>query len=105
MSLSLEDRTDQARKAGPRLAKLVKATSVYNPIKAKEHYEELLKKGPKSAPWVMLELAKLHASGQISENGLTHARKWIYQIISQSMGEVFVLVGMADENLPKITLT
>lgn len=60
-----------------------RGSGVYDPTKAKEHYETLLRKGQKSAPWVMLELAKLHASGQVSENGLTHARKWIYQIISQ----------------------
>lgn len=60
-----------------------RGSGVYDPIKAKEHYETLLRKGQKSAPWVMLELAKLHATGQVSANGLTHARKWIYQIISQ----------------------
>ena len=58
-------------------------SGVYEPIKAKEHYEILVRRGKKSAPWVMLELAKLHASGQVSENGLTHAKKWIYQIIAQ----------------------
>lgn len=60
-----------------------RGSGVYDPIKAKEHYETLLRRGQKSAPWVMLELAKLHASGQVSDNGLTHARKWLYQIISQ----------------------
>lgn len=61
-----------------------RSSPVYNPKLAKYHYEALLKKGKKSAPWVMFELAKLHASGQVSENGLTHARKWLYQITSQT---------------------
>lgn len=60
-----------------------RGSGVYDPTKAKEHYEVLLRRGKKSAPWVMLELAKLHASGQVSENGVTHARKWLYQIITQ----------------------
>jgi TPR repeat protein len=60
-----------------------RGSGVYDPLKAKEHYEILLRRGKKPAPWVMLELAKLHASGQVSDNGLTHARKWCYQIISQ----------------------
>ena len=60
-----------------------RSSGVYAPLKAKEHYEILLRRGEKAAPWVMLELAKLHASGQVSDNGKTHARKWCYQIISQ----------------------
>ncbi|NWK56867.1 sel1 repeat family protein [Verrucomicrobiaceae bacterium N1E253] len=60
-----------------------RGTTAYNPHKAKDHYEILLRRGQKSAPWVMLELAKLHASGQVSDNGVTHARKWLYQIITQ----------------------
>lgn len=60
-----------------------RGSGAYDPIKAKQHYEVLLRRGQKSAPWVMLELAKLHASGQVSENGPTHARKWLYQIITQ----------------------
>lgn len=60
-----------------------RSSGVYDPTKAKEHYEILLKRGKKSSPRVMLELAKLHASGQVSENGVTHAKKWCYQIITQ----------------------
>jgi len=60
-----------------------RSSGVYDPVKAKDHYETLLRRGQKSAPWVMLKLAELHASGQVSDNGLTHARKWCYQIISQ----------------------
>jgi TPR repeat protein len=58
-------------------------SGVYNPRKAKAHYDALAQRGKKSPPWVMLELAKLHASGQVSENGLIHAKKWIHQIIVQ----------------------
>lgn len=67
------------------LAKIynTRSSGVYDAVKAKDHYEMLLRRGQKPAPWVMLELAKLHASGQVSDNGVTHARKWCYQIISQ----------------------
>ncbi len=60
-----------------------RGSGVYDPHAAKKHYDKLARNGSKPSPSIMFELAKLHASGEVSENGLILARKWLYEIISQ----------------------